>query len=100
MCCWTLGSAPAVTPSESLCDSDTCLCASPQGVFVSRDIFREIVPVCERNEALIHYVFHHPAQVMGRFVLIIFHGRLQEHLQQVLVTAGAARLLREVLHLH
>ena len=52
-------------------------------MFVSRDIFREIVPVCERNEATIHYVFHNPAQVMGRFVLTIFHGRLQEHLHQV-----------------
>ncbi|XP_037094545.1 LOW QUALITY PROTEIN: exocyst complex component 5-like [Pollicipes pollicipes] len=57
---------------------------SQQGAFVSRDIFREIVPVCERNEPIIHYVFHNPAQVMGRFVLIIFHGRLQEHLHQTL----------------
>ncbi|KAF0308435.1 Exocyst complex component 5 [Amphibalanus amphitrite] len=74
---------------------------SQMGMFVSRDIFREIVPVCERNEALIHYVFHNPAQVMGRFVLTIFQGRLQEHLHQTLADqSSGARYLDQLCELY
>ena len=51
-----------------------------QGAFVSGDIFADVVPLCERNAPIIKEVFHNSEQVMGKFILNIFYGKLQEHI--------------------
>jgi len=44
---------------------------------VSGDIFVDVVPLCERNSREIKEVFNNPEQVMGKFILNIFYGKLQ-----------------------
>lgn len=57
---------------------------SIKGIFVSSDPFSDVVPACEGTEALVHLVFPNPSHVMCRFILSIFQGKLQEHVQKVL----------------
>eukprot|EP00095_Tigriopus_kingsejongensis_P004470 maker-scaffold168_size293125-snap-gene-1.75 protein:Tk04470 transcript:maker-scaffold168_size293125-snap-gene-1.75-mRNA-1 annotation:"exocyst complex component 5" len=45
-----------------------------------QDIFRDIVPLCQSSWDLIRQVFPNPEQVMSKFVLNIFHHKLNEHL--------------------
>ena len=44
---------------------------------MSGDIFVDVVPLCERNSREIKEVFNNPEQVMGKFILNIFYGKLQ-----------------------
>nr|CAH0108146.1 unnamed protein product [Daphnia galeata] len=48
-----------------------------QGAFSSGDMFLDVVPLCERNAREMKGVFHNPEQVMGKFILNIFYGKLQ-----------------------
>jgi hypothetical protein len=48
-----------------------------QGAFSSGDVFLDVVPLCERNAREMKGVFHNPEQVMGKFILNIFYGKLQ-----------------------
>lgn len=50
----------------------------------SKSIFNEIVPLCLRSQAIVNEVFNNPEQVMSKFVLNIFYGKLQEYIQQEL----------------
>jgi hypothetical protein len=50
-----------------------------QGAFSSGDMFLDVVPLCERNAREMKGVFHNPEQVMGKFILNIFYGKLQVH---------------------
>uniref|UniRef100_A0A6M2DSW5 Exocyst complex component 5 n=1 Tax=Xenopsylla cheopis TaxID=163159 RepID=A0A6M2DSW5_XENCH len=43
-----------------------------------KDIFAGILPMCERNNKIIQSVFSSPQQVMGKFVLNIFHLKIQQ----------------------
>jgi len=43
---------------------------------VEKDVFRNVVPLCRRNKTLISEVFSNPDQVMAKFVLNIYHERL------------------------
>lgn len=53
---------------------------SQSGAFTSGDIFVDVVPLCERNSSIMKEVFHNPEQVMGKFILNIFYGKLQENI--------------------
>ena len=50
----------------------------------SKSIFNEIVPLCLKSQAIVNDVFINPEQVMSKFVLNIFYGKLQEYIQQEL----------------
>ena len=49
----------------------------PQGAFTHADVFEDIPPLCERTNALILEVFSSPDVVITKFVLNIYHGKLQ-----------------------
>lgn len=49
-----------------------------QGGFKAKDVFDDIIPLCELNKPIIDQVFPNPEHVMGKFVLHIFHVRIQE----------------------
>ena len=52
--------------------------------FGTRSIFIEIVPLCQKSQAVVNEVFTTPEQVMSKFVLNIYYGKLQEHIQHQL----------------
>lgn len=52
--------------------------------FSSKSIFNEIVPLCLKSQVIVNEVFINPEQVMSKFVLNIFYGKLQEYIQQEL----------------
>lgn len=54
---------------------------SQLGAFVGRDVFADVIPLCEKNSTIMKQVFTNPEQVMAKFVLNIYHGKLQEHIQ-------------------
>lgn len=54
---------------------------SQMGIFLGANIFNDIVPLCERSQITVKNVFNNPEQVMSKFVLNIFHGKLQEYIQ-------------------
>ncbi|XP_069989256.1 exocyst complex component 5 [Penaeus vannamei] len=74
----------------------------PMGVAVgalrSRDLFLEVVPLCHRSETLINEVFTNPDQVMGKFVLNIFQGQLQEYIQARLDNKSVPEMYLRNLH--
>ncbi|XP_075222346.1 exocyst complex component Sec10 isoform X2 [Lycorma delicatula] len=47
--------------------------------FVSKDVFSEVIPLCEKNFSLIIEVFSNPEPVMAKFVLNIYHLKLQKY---------------------
>lgn len=44
-----------------------------------QDIFSEIVPLCEKVQSDVRDVFHNSDQVMWKFLVNIYHGKLKEH---------------------
>ncbi|XP_076314022.1 exocyst complex component Sec10 isoform X1 [Tachypleus tridentatus] len=57
---------------------------SQMGAFLGSNIFADILPLCERSQKVMQEVFTSPEQVMAKFVLNIYHGKLQEHIQSKL----------------
>ncbi|KAL7296494.1 hypothetical protein TKK_0009934 [Trichogramma kaykai] len=47
--------------------------------FGGKDVFQEVIPMCTKNYKLIQQVFANPEQVMAKFVLNIYHLRLQKY---------------------
>ncbi|KAL1425614.1 hypothetical protein MTO96_019040 [Rhipicephalus appendiculatus] len=60
---------------------DTFIDESQMGAFMRKDMFSNIVPLCERSEQVIEEVFTNPEQVMCKFVSNIYNGKLQEYIQ-------------------
>ncbi|KAM7282659.1 exocyst complex component 5 [Ixodes scapularis] len=60
---------------------DTFIDQSQMGAFLKKDLFADIVPLCERCEQIIEEVFTNPEQVMCKFVCNIYNGKLQEYIQ-------------------
>ena len=64
------------------------------------DVFKEVVPLCENSWKLIGQVFPNPHQVMGKFVLNVYHSKLKEHiasrLQQDKAQADSERYLDDL----
>lgn len=54
---------------------------SQMGIFLGLSIFSDIVPICEKSQSMIRDVFSNPDQVMSKFVLNIYHGKIQDHVQ-------------------
>lgn len=48
-----------------------------QNTFGGKDVFSDVIPMCDKNFALMTEVFNNPEQVMGKFVLNIYHLKLQ-----------------------
>jgi len=53
---------------------------SLMGAFTGKDIFTMVIPLCEKNFAVMKEVFSNPEQVMAKFVLNIF-----EQLQVIVI---------------
>lgn len=51
---------------------------SQMGIFLGENIFNDIVSLCGKNQKTITDVFTNADQVMAKFVLNIFHGKIQE----------------------
>ncbi|XP_011305629.1 exocyst complex component 5 [Fopius arisanus] len=47
--------------------------------FGSKDVFLNVIPMCQKNYKLMQQVFSNPEQVMAKFVLNIYHLRLQKY---------------------
>lgn len=60
---------------------DTFIDESQMGAFMKKDMFADIVPLCERSEQVIEEVFMNPEYVMCKFVSSIYNGKLQEYIQ-------------------
>ena len=52
---------------------------SQMSSFGGKDVFQEVLPMCTKNHKLIQQVFSNPEQVMAKFVLNIYHLRLQKY---------------------
>ncbi|KAF4518681.1 hypothetical protein B566_EDAN002716 [Ephemera danica] len=53
---------------------------SQMGSFTSKDIFQEVIPLCEKDFDVMKEVFSNPDQIMAKYVLNIFHLKLQKHI--------------------
>jgi hypothetical protein len=49
-----------------------------QGAFTGKDVFDDVVPLCEANKSVIEQVFPNPENTLGKFVIHIFHRRIQD----------------------
>lgn len=52
--------------------------------FNDQDMFSEIVRLCEKEQTVMTEVFTNSEQVMSKFILNIFHGKLQQYVQSKL----------------
>jgi len=51
--------------------------SATQGAFMSRSVFEDIPPLCAKTSIVINEVFTRPEMVMCKFVLNLYHGKLQ-----------------------
>lgn len=52
---------------------------SQMGSFGGKDVFQDVIPMCTKYNKLMQQVFTNPEQVMAKFVLNIYHLRLQKY---------------------
>ncbi|XP_066600933.1 exocyst complex component 5 [Prorops nasuta] len=52
---------------------------SQMGSYGGKDVFVDVIPMCTKNQKLMQQVFSNPDQVMAKFVLNIYHLRLQKY---------------------
>lgn len=57
---------------------------SQSGIFLTPSLFNDIIPICLKSQSLVQEVFSNPDQVMSKFVLNIYHGKIQEFVQSKL----------------
>lgn len=57
---------------------------SQKSALSGRDVFNEVIPMCERNFKTIACVFNNPEQINAKFVLNIYHLKLQKHIKTIL----------------
>ncbi|XP_023711721.1 exocyst complex component 5 isoform X2 [Cryptotermes secundus] len=53
---------------------------SQMSAFTGKDVFRDVIPLCEKNFTVMTEVFSNPDQVMAKFVLNIYHLKLQNYI--------------------
>ncbi|EFA06250.1 exocyst complex component 5 [Tribolium castaneum] len=53
---------------------------SQAGCLLSKDVFSRLFPLCELNYDVIKKVFNNPEQVLAKFVLNLYHLKLQEYI--------------------
>lgn len=52
---------------------------SQMSSFGGKDVFQDVIPMCTKYHKLMQQVFSNPEQVMAKFVLNIYHLRLQKY---------------------
>ncbi|XP_013184275.1 exocyst complex component 5 [Amyelois transitella] len=60
---------------------DAFIETSQMNSLLGKDIFSAVLPLCKKNYNIISSVFPNPEQVMSKFVLNIFHLKLQKYIQ-------------------
>ncbi|XP_047994630.1 exocyst complex component 5 isoform X2 [Leguminivora glycinivorella] len=60
---------------------DAFIETSQMNTLMGKDIFASVLPLCKKNYNIISVVFSNPEQVMSKFVLNIFHLKLQKYIQ-------------------
>ncbi|CAH2045399.1 unnamed protein product, partial [Iphiclides podalirius] len=60
---------------------DAFIETSQMNTLLGKDIFAAVLPLCKKNYTIISSVFPNPDQVMSKFVLNIFHLKLQKYIQ-------------------
>ncbi|XP_048486258.1 exocyst complex component 5 [Plutella xylostella] len=60
---------------------DAFIETSQMNTLQGKDIFSAVLPLCKKNYTIIRSVFPNPEQVMSKFVLNIFHLKLQKYIQ-------------------
>ncbi|CAK1550555.1 unnamed protein product [Leptosia nina] len=60
---------------------DAYIETSQMNTLLGKDIFSSVLPLCKKNNTIITNVFSNPEQVMSKFVLNIFHLKLQKYIQ-------------------
>ncbi|XP_022817885.1 exocyst complex component 5 [Spodoptera litura] len=60
---------------------DAFIETSQMNTLLGKDIFSAVLPLCKKNYTIISNVFPNPDQVMSKFVLNIFHLKLQKYIQ-------------------
>lgn len=60
---------------------DAYIETSQMNALLGKDIFSAVLPLCKKNYNIICNVFPNPDQVMSKFVLNIFHLKLQKYIQ-------------------
>ncbi|KAH9639196.1 hypothetical protein HF086_014060 [Spodoptera exigua] len=60
---------------------DAYIETSQMNTLLGKDIFSAVLPLCKKNYTIISNVFPNPDQVMSKFVLNIFHLKLQKYIQ-------------------
>ncbi|KAG9509621.1 Tyrosine-protein phosphatase 10D, partial [Fragariocoptes setiger] len=58
------------------------------GPLDNRDIFADIVVLCEKIQHVVQEVFKNPDQIMLKFLLNIYHGKLKEHIRYYIDSSG------------
>ncbi|XP_047002914.1 exocyst complex component 5 [Schistocerca americana] len=54
---------------------------SQMGAFLGKDVFRDVIPLCEKNFTIMKEVFSNPEQVMAKFVLNIYRPKLKDYIE-------------------
>lgn len=74
---------------------------SQSQAFITRDVCSDLLPICETANSLVHEVFSSPESVMGRFVLNLYEGKLQEHVKETLrLESDSEMYLRKLYELY
>ncbi|XP_072929894.1 exocyst complex component 5 [Epargyreus clarus] len=60
---------------------DAFIETSQNNALLGKDIFSSVLPLCKKNNTIVSNVFPNPEQVMSKFVLNIFHLKLQKYIQ-------------------
>lgn len=60
---------------------DAFIETSQLNALLGKNIFTAVLPLCKQNYTIISNVFPNPDQVMSKFVLNIFHLKLQKYIQ-------------------
>lgn len=71
---------------------------SQERAFVGKNVFQNVIPLCRRNYDIMKEVFSNPEQVMAKFILNIYHGKLQDHIVSRLTDKSNTNLYLENLH--
>lgn len=71
---------------------------SQMSTLVGKNVFRDVIPLCRKNYDIMKEVFLNPEQVMAKFILNIYHGKLQNHIVTILADKKDTSLYLENLH--
>ena len=64
------------------------------------DLFKEIVPLCDKSWKVIESVFPNPQQVMAKLVLNLYHSRLKDHITAKLSEKSPEQYLSNLYQLY